>query len=348
MGNLQELLALAKSQQGYQEKTGTGNLDEFDTNAGYKDYTKYSRDVSNWGLAGCQGQPWCATYQFWLEAMTFGVAEALDHYHMTEDNYRGYNCFATYRAFEQAGRTSQEPQVGALIVFNYSHIGRVIAIKDGRVYTNEGNTSALYGDRNGGTVREKSYAIGDDNIKGYCIMKYCTGGQNTGTVQNSGSGQDSGSDTGIVDSGATSNTGKTERIRSYQKWLNLYYGELLERCLGEKLKEDGDYGPKTRNASLAVWKDVLNRKHGCSLMPGNPAFGEKCRSAAEYAVIRKGDSGTFTAIAEGILAADDFYKGAIDAKFGSLLEQAVKNFQKENGLETDGIVGPKTWGKMFG
>ena len=60
--------------------------------------------MNNWGLAGCQGQPWCATYQFWLEAMTFGVAEALEHYHMTEDYYRGYNCFATYRAFEQAGR----------------------------------------------------------------------------------------------------------------------------------------------------------------------------------------------------------------------------------------------------
>ena len=48
-------------------------------------------------------------------------------------------------------------------------------------------------------------------------------------------------------------------------------------------------------------------------------------------------SGTFTAIAEGILAAEGFYKGAIDAEFGSLLEQAVKNVQKENGLDRDGI-----------
>ena len=40
-------------------------------NAGYNSYTKYARDVNNWRLDGCQGQPWCATYQFWLEAESF-------------------------------------------------------------------------------------------------------------------------------------------------------------------------------------------------------------------------------------------------------------------------------------
>lgn len=35
-----------------------------------------------------------------------------------------------------------------------------------------------------------------------------------------------------------------------------------------------------------------------------------------------------------------------DGKFGSLTEEAVKAFQKANGLKPDGIVGEKTWGKL--
>ena len=47
------------------------------------------------------------------------------------------------------------------MVFRHSHIGRVTAVRNGYVYTNEGNTSALYGDSNGGTVKTKKYRIGE-------------------------------------------------------------------------------------------------------------------------------------------------------------------------------------------
>lgn len=36
----------------------------------------------------------------------------------------------------------------------------------------------------------------------------------------------------------------------------------------------------------------------------------------------------------------------IDGIFGSLTEEAVKEFQKNNGLTVDGVVGPKTWQKL--
>ncbi len=35
-----------------------------------------------------------------------------------------------------------------------------------------------------------------------------------------------------------------------------------------------------------------------------------------------------------------------DGIFGKLTEEAVKDFQEENGLVADGIVGPKTWAKL--
>lgn len=38
-----------------------------------------------------------------------------------------------------------------------------------------------------------------------------------------------------------------------------------------------------------------------------------------------------------------FYRGAIDGKLGPISKKAIAEFQKANGLEADGKVGPKTW-----
>ncbi|MDO4337446.1 MAG: peptidoglycan-binding protein [Eubacteriales bacterium] len=348
MGSLKELLSLAQSQVGYQEKKSAASLDDFHGNAGYNNYTKYARDVNNWGLAGCQGQPWCATYQFWLEAKIFGVDTALSHFCMKRSNYSAYNCFSIYDAFAAAGKASKTPKAGCLVVFRHSHIGRVTAIRNGRIYTNEGNTSALYGDSNGGTVKNKDYAAGDSNIFGYCLIDY----QDAGNTVTDNNGKDTVDPTNPETSGSNGgNTAAavvTARVESYQRWLNTWYEELIKKCIGNRLEEDGIYGAKTRNASLAVWKDVMNRLYGCSLTPADTSFGEKCREAAGKVLLRKGSDGTLPAIAEGILAAKGYYKGNIDAAFGSSVEAAVRQFQKKKGLECDGIIGPDTWGALFG
>ena len=38
---------------------------------------------------------------------------------------------------------------------------------------------------------------------------------------------------------------------------------------------------------------------------------------------------------------------AIDGDFGTATENAVKEFQRNAGLEDDGIVGPDTWGQLY-
>ena len=334
MASLKELLALAKSQVGYQEKASNACLDDFHGNAGYQNYTKYSRDVNSWGLEGCQGQPWCATYQFWLEAKTFGVDAALRHFHMDREHYQAYNCACIYRAFQSVGRVSSSPQAGALVIFqDYRHVGRVTGIKDGRVYTNEGNTSTLYGDSNGGTVREKNYLLTDPNILGYCIINY---GAEEGSVEVDTEG-------GFLPETVQAKS----QTESYQRWLNTWYSSLLTTYMGEPLEEDGSFGPKTRQASLLVWKDILNRLYGRCLSLEVNTFDASCREAAGTALISYGSSGTLTAIAEGILGAGGFYTGNIDAEFGPGMEQAVRKFQKAEALSADGIIGRDTWTKLF-
>lgn len=80
MSKLQEFLNLGDyyaSNGGYLEKKSNAYLDDFKKNAGYNNYTKFARDVNSWGQPGCQGQPWCAEFQFWKLVKVIGITNAL-------------------------------------------------------------------------------------------------------------------------------------------------------------------------------------------------------------------------------------------------------------------------------
>lgn len=168
---------LLDDQVGYLEKRSNSNLDSKTANAGYGNYTKYSRDVNDMGLMGCQGQPWCATYQFWNCAKIFGKAKALE---IMGNGF--YNCNSIKAHSRSKGTWHSAPKLGALVIFrNGAHIGRVIRIANGRIYTNEGNTSSgglNHVEANGGCVAEKVYTVGNSQIDGYVWIDY---GDGTGT-----------------------------------------------------------------------------------------------------------------------------------------------------------------------
>ena len=177
MATLNDLITIAKNEEGYIEKASNSNLDSKTANKGSNNYTKYSRDINNAGLMGCQGQAWCASHQFWLEMKTFGKEQALKNWNMTANTYVGYNCFATYNKFKAAGKVGMTPKLGALVIFTFSHMGRVLDIytRNGVKYylCGEGNTSANLNDRNGGQVKLKERKFYDTStIKGYCYIDY--------------------------------------------------------------------------------------------------------------------------------------------------------------------------------
>lgn len=176
MGTLEGLITRANSFDGYMEKASNAYLDSYTANKGYNNYQRFSRDVNAAGLAGCQAQPWCGTYQFAQELYEFGKDVALKHWHMTPQTYVGYNCFSTLAAFERAGKTGKEPRLGALVIFEYSHMGRVARIFNSggkkKFYCNEGNTSGAQDDRNGGMVKTKIRGAYDANIRAFCYIDY--------------------------------------------------------------------------------------------------------------------------------------------------------------------------------
>lgn len=155
----------------YLEKKSNAYLDDFTKNAGDKNYTKFARDVNNWNQPGCQGQPWCAVYQFWKLVKVFGLTKALQ---IMGGGF--YNCQSVTRHAKQKGTWHSTPKKGALIIFrNGSHIRSVNSYDATYVYTNEGNTSSAPGVvANGGACRNKKYKLTDSAIDGYVWIDYGT------------------------------------------------------------------------------------------------------------------------------------------------------------------------------
>jgi hypothetical protein len=167
MSKLQEFLNLGDyyaSNGGYLEKKSNAYLDDFKKNAGYNNYTKFARDVNSWGQPGCQGQAWCAEFQFWKLVKVIGITNALK---IMGGGF--YNCKSVKNWSKKQGTWHTTPKLGALPIFrNGSHIGDVQSLTSSKINTNEGNTSSVAGVvANGGAVRNKSYSINDPAIDGY-------------------------------------------------------------------------------------------------------------------------------------------------------------------------------------
>lgn len=55
---------------------------------------------------------------------------------------------------------------------------------------------------------------------------------------------------------------------------------------------------------------------------------------------------TKTEDVENALMIVGYYRGSIDGKMGPLTKKAIRDFQRDNNLQVDGKVGPKTWDKL--
>jgi hypothetical protein len=64
-----------------------------------------------------------------------------------------------------------------------------------------------------------------------------------------------------------------------------------------------------------------------------------------YPTIKRGDRGPDVKLCQELLNKKG-YSASIDSDFGPTTEKRVKEFQKDNGLGADGVVGAKTWEKL--
>lgn len=79
-------------------------------------------------------------------------------------------------------------------------------------------------------------------------------------------------------------------------------------------------------------------------IPNQSAASES--DALEAVVLKKGSSGSTVKTVQTKLKNWGYYQGSIDGIYGSKTVEAVKYFQRRNGLTADGIVGAKTAAAM--
>lgn len=103
----------------------------------------------------------------------------------------------------------------------------------------------------------------------------------------------------------------------------------------------------TSSAYLVAGDVLLNDKHHTATAVTNGIQSDgSMPKAATMLLIKKGSKGSAVLQLQKMLNAKG-YKLTEDGDFGNKTEAAVKAYQKANGLEVDGEVGPMTWGVLF-
>lgn len=338
MQEIDKILELANQEVGYLEKASREQLGEKTANAGDKNYTMYAEEMDALKVYNGpkQGYAWCNAFIDWLFYKTLGLERA-------RELLIGWSagCTQDWNWFKSAGQIVIEPQRGDLVFFgNCDHIGIIEKVDNERIYTIEGNTSnkaELI--VNGGQVAKKTYLKTSKYIKGYARPKYkeiqeANQGQNNQEQQITYS---------LIKKGSTGNLVRLAQEKLIQKGYKL-----------PKFGVDGSFGNETEQAVKQLQKDSGLAQDG---IIGKYTWGvlnsdfsrPEIKALYPGYLIKKGQQSEDVRKVQTRLIDIGYSCGncGADSIFGNGTLEAVKRFQKDNGLSQDGIVGPLTWNKLF-
>lgn len=131
------------------------------------------------------------------------------------------------------------------------------------------------------------------------------------------------------------NDGLVNCIYDIQEWLNRHYNTGLAL--------DNIYGPKTKAALIKGLQTELNTQYNKGLAVDG-IFGNATKNACIN--VREGAEGNITMLIQMALFIKR-YNIDMDKKFGSKTAKIVGQFQNDNGLTSDKIVGKNTFQKLF-
>lgn len=123
-----------------------------------------------------------------------------------------------------------------------------------------------------------------------------------------------------------------------------YIQGTLNTRYGTGLSVDGLYGNQTHRALVKGLQTEINRQYGKHLSVDG-IFGPATKSACP--IVRKGAQGNITWLIQSMLVIKGYSTNGIDGIYGNGTYNAIKTFQRNNGLSQDGICGPNTFEKLF-
>lgn len=359
----------------YEKKNGdaqylTRGVENFQKNVGSANYTYMGRlcgvnpgawcamMVSTAVYEGCGSDRAAAKSAMW-GVWPYTIVRQL--WNAADDRHRFYGYYQRF-TLGKGDRTEYVPEAGDVIIFTddtktLTHTGMVYAVDGTYVYTYEGNS--------GNMARKRSYSLRSSYIYGYVKLNMA-GSPLTGIALFQ-------KRLGVTADGVYGAVTKKAAIRAHQTYLNKTYGAGLT--------VDGLWGPATYYATMsvqkgddsedaAIWQGMLYCR-GFDPQGLDGAFGTNTETATEnfqtaaglnptgiadrytwakafgcgrpaHTVLRRGSSGAEVRYLQRLLT-DAGFAVSTDGQFGAKTEAAVIAFQAAKGLETDGVVGPKTW-----
>ena len=130
-------------------------------------------------------------------------------------------------------------------------------------------------------------------------------------------------------------------VKSYQKKNGLeadgFAGKLTVTKLFGSCRSNSLTKQKNPSADTA---ETVSGKY--------PTVSSISKIGSAPSAVEKGSTGTNVVKLQQALEVLGYYKGDIDGDYGRVTVDAVKQFQKKNGLYVDGVAGPITIRQMFG
>lgn len=162
-----DVILIALSQVGYHEGDSDADMDGWNL-GGSGNFVEYNRLFCK--LEGIWGYAWCAAFVSWCQYQA-GIPAEIDCSEVSCP--RMINEILKPQGLYKPRESGYVPIIGDLIYFKNAtssavstHVGLVIGVRDGYVYTVEGN--------GGERVARHKYAIDDSYIVGYGALKYET------------------------------------------------------------------------------------------------------------------------------------------------------------------------------
>lgn len=359
---INKVIAIAKAENGYLEKRSNSQLDSKTANAGSGNYTKYWRDLANWGLGNYQAQYWCAAFVHWCFVQAFGLANAKKL--LLHAPY--ISCDTLASKSKAAGRRYVSPKVGDVVVFwngsRYSHTGIVYQVSGGYFYTIEGNTSGASGvvSNGGGVVVGKKYVVSGTSHRFHRPDYESISSTSTPSSSTSSSLNESPKWNGTVTTTLNVRTwagseNATVSFSPLKTGMTVGICDTIQANDGSDwyyIEYNGKHGfASAKYITKGTPSNISASDHKAWLQRLQKAIGAKVdgepgpETLSKCPVLQNGSSGTVVKLVQEYLG--NYCRigvtGGYDGKFGQGTGAAVMEFQKQNDLEIDAVVGQNTW-----
>lgn len=150
-------------------------------------------------------------------------------------------------------------------------------------------------------------------------------------------------------SGVVANGGGVAR-KKYELNNSRIYGYGLPKFEIEVVKEPEE--PKEKNKvlewQLAAMADGFNQPKYFTVYGADGLWGSECAAVASVAIVKRRANFIYPELTKIVQRAAGLTGADVDGKCGWQTHNAIKAYQRKNGLKVDGICGINTWRKILG